>query len=59
MIEHDNLRDALKDLYRLSEGIEFLTDGKPSTLSDIQELYRERITNVIDLVGLEAIYLNK
>ncbi|MEG0285484.1 MAG: hypothetical protein RR494_05980 [Vagococcus sp.] len=59
MVEYDNLRDALKDLYELSEGTNFTTNGKPSSFSDIQELYRERIINVLDLVGHEAIYLEE
>ena len=59
MIEYDNLRDALKALYELTGGTNFLTDGKPSTIEDIQELYQERIINVIDLLGHSNIYLEE
>ncbi|MDT2864283.1 hypothetical protein [Vagococcus carniphilus] len=59
MVEFKNLKDALKDLYELSEGSNFMTDGKPSTIDDIQELYQERIINVIDLLGHESIYLDE
>lgn len=58
MLEHDNLKEALKDLYELSEGSNFTTDGKPSTIEDIQDLYQERVVNVIDLLGHESIYLD-
>lgn len=59
MTEYDNLREALKDLYELSEGRSFTTNGKPSTIEDIQDLYHERIVNVIDLLGHESIYLDE
>lgn len=58
MVEYDNLKDALKNLYELSEGSSFMTDGKPSTIEDLQDLYQERIVNVIDLLGHESIYLD-
>ncbi|MGX7058374.1 hypothetical protein [Vagococcus humatus] len=59
MLEHNTLKDVLKDLYDLSEGSNFMTDGKPSTIEDIQDLYHERIINVIDLLGYESIYLDE
>lgn len=58
MVEHQNLKKALKELYELSEARNFKTDGKPSTIEDIQELYQESIVNVIDLLGHESIYLD-
>ncbi len=59
MVEHDNVRDALMDLYELSTSTNFLTDGKPSTIEDIQELYQERVINLCDLLGHTSIYLEE
>lgn len=57
MIELNSLKEKLTDLYELSEATNFKVDGKPATIEDVQELYKEKIIDLIDSFGLEDIYL--
>ena len=58
MIELNSLKEKLKDLYELSEATNFKVDGKLATIADVQELYKEKIIDLLDSIGLEDIYLN-
>ncbi|UUV99586.1 hypothetical protein [Vagococcus luciliae] len=58
MIELNSLKEKLTDLYDLSESTNFKVDGKPANIEDVQELYKEKIIDLIDSFGLEDIYLN-
>ncbi|MDQ8644375.1 hypothetical protein RG601_04905 [Enterococcus sp. FR169] len=58
MIELNNLKEKLTDLYELSEETNFKVDGKPAKIADVQELYKEKIIDLLDSIGLEDIYLN-
>lgn len=59
MVEHNNLKEALEELYLLSKVSDIKVEGKSATIEDLQELYRERIINILDLVGHESVYLDE
>ncbi|MFI3620765.1 hypothetical protein [Vagococcus fluvialis] len=59
MIEYDNLKEALKALYELTEIKELSTGEKAATFEDLQEVYQERVINVIDLLDHSEIYLDE
>lgn len=59
MVEHENVRDALKDAFELIDSSSITIDGKEVTVSQFKELIGEKLYNVTDLLGLEDIYLNK
>jgi len=57
MIEYDNVKECLSDLYLMNEGTVTNTDGTPISMSDYQELVAERLYNLMDLLGHSDIYL--
>lgn len=57
MIEYDNVKDALIALMEICDAKEITIDGEPVTLEYFQELAKERVCNICDLLGLEEIYL--
>lgn len=69
MIEHENVRDALKELIRLNEpGVTYskvstITDGGDKTgerkfaIRDLQDSNYELLANVCDLLGMSEVYL--
>lgn len=60
MTEYSRLKDALKALYELTQAESFMTEDKKTvTIEEIQEIYEERVINVIDLLEHESIYLDK
>ncbi|MGF2189600.1 hypothetical protein ACQUD0_04610 [Vagococcus fluvialis] len=59
MIEYDNLKEALKALYELTEIKELATGENAATFEDFQEVYQERVINVIDLLDHSKIYLDE
>lgn len=59
MIEHENVRDVLKTLIDLAGAKNFTTNGRESTVEDVQELFAERIYNLADLLGFENLYLDR
>ena len=59
MIEHDNVKDVLNDLFELSDAKNITIDGKTATVENIQESYKELIINLADLLGMEELYLNE
>ena len=59
MIEYDNLKEALKALYELTEIKELRTGEDVGTFEGLQDLYEERVINVIDLLDHSDIYLDE
>ena len=59
MVEYDNLKEALKALYELTEIKELATGENTATFEDLQEIYQERVINVIDLLDHSDIYLDE
>lgn len=59
MVEYDNLKEALKALYELTEIKELATGENAGTFESLQDLYEERVINVIDLLDHSDIYLDK
>ena len=58
-VEYDNLKEALKALYELTEIKELATGENTATFEDLQEIYQERVINVIDLLDHSDIYLDE
>ena len=59
MVEYDNLKEALKALYELTEIKELRTGEDVGTFEGLQDLYEERVINVIDLLDHSDIYLDE
>lgn len=59
MVEYDSLKEALKALYELTEIKELTTGENARTFEILQDLYEERVINVIDLLDHSDIYLDK
>ena len=59
IIEYDNLKEALKALYELTEIKELRTGEDVGTFEGLQDLYEERVINVIDLLDHSDIYLDE
>lgn len=59
MVEYDSLKEALKALYELTEIKELPTGENAVTFEGLQDLYEERVINVIDLLDHSDIYIDK
>ncbi|MFI3684251.1 hypothetical protein VBH15_04760 [Vagococcus fluvialis] len=59
MVEYDSLKEALKALYELTEIKELPTGENAVTFEGLQDLYEERVINVIDLLDHSDIYLDE
>lgn len=59
MVEYDSLKEALKALYELTEIKELTTGENARTFEILQDLYEERVINVIDLLDHSDIYLDE
>jgi len=57
MVEFDNVKECLSDLYLMNEGKATNIDGTPISMRDYQELVAERLYNLMDLLGHSDIYL--
>ncbi|MDT2866486.1 hypothetical protein [Vagococcus carniphilus] len=57
MVEYDNVRECLNDLYSLVDGSVTNTDGTPISKNDFIGLVAERLYNLMDLLGHSDIYL--
>lgn len=62
-MEFDNIKDVLKDAIEIAEGKEMKTkigNGEywNATADDVQELIKERLYNIADLLGMSDIYLD-
>lgn len=58
-MEHENVKDALKAAIEIAESKGIKVDGKPATTEDFQEMVREILYNVADLLGMSEVYLGK
>lgn len=58
-MEFENVKDALKSAMEYAESSNLQVDGKPATAEDIQEMVRELLYNVADLLGMSEVYLGK
>nr|DAH74227.1 MAG TPA: hypothetical protein [Caudoviricetes sp.] len=58
-MEHENVKDALKAAIEIAEAKGIKVDGKPATAEDIQEMVRELLYNVANLLGMSEVYLGK
>lgn len=62
-MEFDNIKDVLKDAIEIAEGKEMKTkigngEYRNATADDVQELIKERLYNIADLLGMSDIYLD-
>lgn len=62
-MEFDNVKAVLKDEIEITEGKEMKTrigngEYRNTTAGDVQELIRERLYNIADLLGMSDIYLD-
>lgn len=58
-MEHENVKDALKAAIEIAEAKGIKVDGKPATVHDIQNLTKEHLYFIADLLGLSELYLEK
>ena len=58
MIEHDNIKDVLKDMLEFSNAKNITINGESATVEDLQESYKESLVNLADLLGMSELYLN-
>lgn len=59
MVEYDNLKEALNALYELTEIKELPAGENTESFKKLQDLYEERVINVIDLLDHSDIYLDE
>ena len=59
MFNYENVREAIKDLIDVSEAEMVSVDGREPTVEEMQELFREMIYSLADLLGFENLYLDK
>lgn len=65
MIEHENVKDALKEAIEIAEtkpnGIVTVNgeNARPVNTNDHIELIRERLYNIADLLGMSEVYLGQ
>lgn len=61
-MEYENVKAALKDAIEIAEANEVVirdidTNSRPATTEEVQEMIRERLYNIADLLGLSELYL--
>jgi len=54
-MEFENVKDALKSAMEYSESSNLQVDGKPATCEDFQELMKEHIYAIADLLGIDEV----
>lgn len=52
MIEFEDVKSCVKDLYAMTEGTITDTKGSEISLKEFQELVAERVINLCDLLGI-------
>lgn len=57
MVEFEDVKSCVKDLYAMTEGTITETKGNEISLKEFQELVAERLYNLMDLLGHSDIYL--
>lgn len=63
-MEFDNVKAILRDAIEITEGKEMKTrigndEYRNATAGDVQELIKERLYNIADLLGMSELYLDK
>lgn len=58
-MEFENIKDALQFAIEVTESDPITVDGNPATIKDVQELIREPLCSIADLLGLSELYLEK
>lgn len=63
-MEYENVKEALKDAIEIAESEEVITwdidtNSRLATTEEVQEMIRERLYNIADLLGLSELYLEK
>ncbi len=51
--EQPTVKSVLQELYKLNQAEEIMTEGKPITLGDYQDLIYQYIEQLSDLLGIE------
>ncbi|EGO7769181.1 hypothetical protein JWS91_001923 [Enterococcus faecalis] len=51
--EQPTVKSVLQELYKLNQAEEIMTEGKPITLGDYQNLIYQYIEQLSDLLGIE------
>lgn len=51
--EQPTVKSVLQELYKLNQAGEIMTEGKPITLGDYQDLIYQYIEQLSDLLGIE------
>ncbi|WP_123799625.1 hypothetical protein [Limosilactobacillus fermentum] len=59
MHEYSSVKEALKDLVDINEGLVHEQDGKPATARTIQELNSEIVYQICDLLGCDDLYMEQ
>ena len=54
-MEFENVKDALKSAMEFAESSNLQVDGKPATYEDFQELMKEHIYAIADLLGIDEV----
>ena len=54
-MEFENVKDALKSAMEYAESSNIQVDGKPATYEDFQELMKEHIYAIADLLGIDEV----
>lgn len=54
-MEFENVKDALKSAMEYAESSDLQVDGKPATYEDLQELMKEHIYAIADLLGIDEV----
>lgn len=57
MFEADTIEEVLQELLEVTEATEITEDGQQVSFESIQDLYKERVYNLCDLLGMENLYL--
>lgn len=60
MVEHENVKDALKEALDITKsGSVLKVGGKEASVEEVKSLVEERLVNVADLLGLERLYIKR
>ena len=54
-MEFENVKDALKSAAEFAESSNIQVDGKPATYGDFQELMKEHIYAIANLLGIDEV----
>ncbi|EUJ38167.1 hypothetical protein [Brochothrix thermosphacta] len=58
MQEFENVKQALRAAFDLVDAKGITTDGAVATTEQVQELIKENLVNLADLLGMEELYLD-